>query len=118
MLLVLRILFYVQFLLGLGRLAGLVSNQRIWETHVTLGVLIAALALVALRPRPETPSGLVTAARLMPLLPLATGLAMYADVAGGRAFTLLHVALAVAALGLIEAASARLRKATSDGKAG
>lgn len=118
MLLVLRVLFYVQFLLGLARLAGLVTNRRIWETHVTLGVLIAALALVAVRPRPETPSGLVTAARLTPLLPLATGLAMYADVAGGLAFTLLHVALALAALGLIEMASARQRKAKTDGKAG
>ena len=117
MLVALRILFYAQFLLGLGRFVGLVRNERIWETHVTLGILIALLALVTLRPTQQTASGLVTAARLMPLLPLATGLAMLTGRAGGLAFTLLHIALALTALGLIEMVSARRRKAGADRKA-
>lgn len=118
MLRVLRILFYVQLVLGLARLAGQVPNPRVWETHVTLGVVIAVLALVALRPAGGAGTGLETAARFAPLLPLATGLAMYADRAGGLAFVLLHVALAITALGLVEAAAGRRRRAGTGGKEG
>lgn len=111
-----RVLFYIQLLLGLGRFAGLVRSERIWETHVIIGALVALLALVALRPRPGMPKpALRTAARLTPLLPLLTGLAIFTGITGGRPFTLLHMALAVVALGLVEMAAASERKGAGGG---
>lgn len=119
MTLLLRILFYVQLLLGAGRFMGLIHNPRVWETHFTLAFLIALLALVAFRPRgPQPAPGLLTAARLTPLLPLATGLAIFSGRAGGRPFVVLHILLALTALALVEMASARLKKAGAGAKAG
>ncbi|HEY8425065.1 MAG TPA: hypothetical protein VIK73_03500 [Limnochordales bacterium] len=119
MILVLRILFYVQLLLGAGRFMGLIRNERVWETHFTLALVIAVLALVAFRGRAqEQAPGLVTAARLTPLLPLATGLAIFSGAAGGRSFVLLHILLALTSLSIIEMTSARLRKADASTKAG
>jgi len=119
MLLILRLLLYVQVLLGLGRFAGLVTNPRLWETHSSIGFVITALALIALRPRPGVPaSGLRTAARFAPLAPLALGLAMYQGMVGGTPVVILHMALGLAAVGLIEAAAARERRALAGGSGG
>ncbi len=62
MLIALRIAFYLQFLLGAARFLFLqtqagwtswITNERLWETHTSLGVLVAVLALIALRPHPR-----------------------------------------------------------------
>ena len=107
----LRVLLYLQVLLGIARFAGWIHNERLWETHISLGVLIALVALLTLRPRPETPArSLQTAARFAPLLPLATGLAIFSGAAGGRPFTLLHMLLGLATVGLVEAAAARAKR--------
>ncbi len=111
MVLLLRILLYMQVVLGLTRFAGWLQNQRLWETHITLGVLITLLALLAFRPRPQAPTtGLAAVARFSPLIPLLTGLAIFSGVAGGPAFTLLHVVLGIATVGVIEAAAARAKR--------
>ena len=111
MLTLLRLMLYLQLLLGLGRFGGLIRNERVWETHVTLAILITLVALVALRGRQgNLAPGLQAAARLAPLLPLATGLAIYAGAVASRAFTVLHMLLGVATVGLVEAAAARARR--------
>ncbi|MBE3599553.1 MAG: hypothetical protein IMX02_12485 [Limnochordaceae bacterium] len=112
MTLLLRILFYVQALMGLSRFGGLLRAGPLWETHVTLGVVIALLALAAFRPREDVPvPGLRAAARFAPLLPLLTGAAILSQSVQGRGFTLLHVLLGILALGLVEMAAAGERKA-------
>ena len=112
MLTLLRFMLYAQVLLGLGRFGGLIRNQRLWETHMTLAILITLVALLALRSRPGARAGgLQTAARLAPLLPLATGLAIYTGTAGSPGWTWLHMLLGLATVGLVEAAAARLRRA-------
>lgn len=131
MLIALRIAFYLQFLLGLfrslpvvlgvgGNWIAWIMNERIWETHISLGVLIAVLALIALRPHPRLHGDRMrTMARFAPLLPLATGLLLWQGVIASsgtgvvRGFIILHIILGIASLGLIEMASARQRRASS-----
>lgn len=111
MLRLLRLLLYIQVLLGLGRFAGVVTNQRLWESHISLGVLAAVLALYALRPRLGLPqTGLRTGARFGPLAALALGLGIYAGVLHSLPFVLLHIVTGFAAVGLVEAAAARERR--------
>jgi hypothetical protein len=108
----LRVLFYLQAVLGLGRFAGFVTHERLWETHVSLGILIALLALVVLRPLAGLPRDPVRVlARFAPLLPLATGLAIYAGRVANLGFTWVHMVLGLMALGLVEAAAGRERRA-------
>ncbi|MCG0239274.1 MAG: hypothetical protein L6E13_08665 [Firmicutes bacterium] len=119
MLLTLRLLAYVQVLLGLGRFAGLITNPYVWETHVTIGFLLAVLSLFAFRPRPGVPaSGLRLAARFFAIAPLALGLAMYQGLVGGKPVTMVHMALGLIAVGLIDAAAAQERRALAGGAGG
>jgi hypothetical protein len=113
---VLRIVLYIQLLLGLvryfGPLAGFTLNQRIWETHISLGVLIAILALYALRPLPGVlNTGIRLAARFMPLLPLALGLGFLLQIVPTGAFVILHMLLGLATIALVEMASGQERRA-------
>ncbi|HEY8475699.1 MAG TPA: hypothetical protein VIN09_02385 [Chloroflexota bacterium] len=110
----LRIALYLQVLLGLGRFFGLVTQQRLWETHITLGIVITILAIVALRPTARIPQdGVRRLARFVPLAPLALGLAMTFDLLNGRplAIVLVHMALGLATVALVEMAAARQRRA-------
>ena len=111
MLTLLRLMLYVQLLLGLGRFGGLIRNDRVWETHITLALLITLVALIALRGQQGSLTPVLqSAARLAPFLPLATGLAIYTGAVASRAFTVLHMLLGVATVGLVEAAAARARR--------
>lgn len=112
MLVVLRIALYVQMLLGIGRLLGFVANQLLWETHMTVGMLATIIALFALRPLPRVPNDtLRMAARFAPAVTLAYGLLMYWDVLGGRTAVMIHVALGIITIGLVEMASVRQKRA-------
>lgn len=112
MLVALRIALYVQFLLGAGRLLGWVANQRLWETHISVGVLAAIIALFALRPLPNVENNaLRIAARFAPAVVLIYGFLMYWDVLVGRPATMFHALLGVIAIGLVEAAAARQKRA-------
>jgi|SRR5690606_7795896 len=123
MLIALRIAFYLQFLLGAARFLFLqtqagwtswITNERLWETHTSLGVLVAVLALIALRPHPRLGAdSLRTMARLAPLLPLLTGMLILSRTVTSMVFIVLHVLLGLAALGLIEMAAGRQRRALS-----
>lgn len=123
MLLVLRIAFYIQLLLGAARflfyqgatgIFGWIMNERIWETHISLGVLIAVLALIALRPHPRLGADNIrTMARFAPLLPLLTGILVWTRTITSMGFIVFHIILGIAALGLIEMASGRQRRALS-----
>jgi hypothetical protein len=113
---ILRIALYVQLLLGLtryfGPLVGLVLNQRIWETHISLGVLIVLLALYALRPLPGVgTTGVRVAARFMPLLPLLLGVGFLAQLIPTGPFVILHMVLGLATIALVEVASGQERRA-------
>lgn len=112
MLIALRIALYIQVLLGLGRFFGLVPNQRIWETHISLGVIIALLALLALGPHPRLrPDPMRTAARFMPLVTLLWGLAMWRDLLVGQTMTMIHMLLGLISVGLVERAAAQQKRA-------
>jgi hypothetical protein len=113
---VLRIALYLQFLLGFARLSGMLAGSRIWDAHLGLGILIVVLAVFALRPLPGVPgAGLRQAARFFPLLPLAVGLGftLGALPRGHVAWWTIHVVLGLAAIGLVEAAAGRQRRAAS-----
>ncbi|HLG52191.1 MAG TPA: hypothetical protein VKY56_11235 [Chloroflexota bacterium] len=114
---ILRILLYVQTLLGLvryfGPSVGLLLNPRLWETHISLGVIIALLAIYALRPLPEVPTAPIrTVARFLPLAPLALGLGFLAGLPTGP-LVIVHMLLGLAAVGSVEMAAARQRRALS-----
>ncbi|HEX6988014.1 MAG TPA: hypothetical protein VF282_00960 [Bacillota bacterium] len=117
MLVLLRVLLYVQFLLGAGRVFGLIGNPYLWELHIGAGTLAALLALVLLRPldAPVNP-GLRAAARFMPLLALALGLARYLDILTDPGTYWLHVAVGLASVGLVEAAAGQQRRAQRAGR--
>lgn len=116
MLLLLRLILYVQFLMGLGRLFGYITQQSIWELHIGLGALIVILSIFAFRPIPQLRDpGPRTAARWFPILPMAVGLAMYGGVIGGRTAVMIHALLGVISIGLAEAAAARQRRAGRSG---
>jgi hypothetical protein len=111
---VLRAALYITFSLGVGRLLGLLTDRRLWDWHLGLGVAIVILALIALRPLPRVPaSGLRQTARFFPLLPFAVGMALRFDLIGGAAVIIIHVALGIVTIGLIEAAAVRQRQALS-----
>jgi hypothetical protein len=114
-----RIAFWLQGLLGLwlavsrlvlgSRPLGIASPEG--DTHMLIGLIGAVLAILVFRPGSAAPSnGLTTAAAFVPLLPLLFGLAIRFGGMGGVPFTLVHVLLGLAAIGLIEAASARRRR--------
>ena len=79
-------------------------------THVALALAIPVLALVALWPgRPGFPGGpLQVVAQLAPLAPLALGLGFRLGLTGGLALALLHMALGLAAFGLVAAVQQRV----------
>jgi len=114
--LILRILLYIQLILGLiiyfGPLAGLTLGRGSLDFHGALGILIAIIALVVLRPTHGVPnSGVRTAARFFPLVPLVFGLGFMFRLISGNPLVIIHMLLGIAALGLVEAAAARQRRA-------
>ncbi|MBO8141288.1 MAG: hypothetical protein H0Z37_03790 [Firmicutes bacterium] len=118
MLIALRIALYIQVLLGLGRFFGFIANQRLWETHISLGVLIAVLALLAMRPHPKAGNDAVRVlARFMPLITLFVGLGLWQDVFVGRFAVMIHMLLGLISVGLVERAGAQERRAAA-GRAG
>jgi hypothetical protein len=114
LLLVLRFLLYIQLVLGLFRYAaryGLPDLGHIFDVHVLIGVIVAILAIVALRSLPGVPNtGVRIAARFFPLLPLLLGFGFLANVVPTHYFVILHMILGIATIGLVEAASAQQRR--------
>lgn len=112
MLIALRFIFYIQLLLGLGRFFGLVSNPRVWELHIGLGAIITILALIGLRPHPRLGTDpMRSMARFAPLVVLLTGGMILSGTAMSMSIIVLHMLLGIAALGLVERAAARQRRA-------
>lgn len=113
MLWVLRIALYVQVLLGLGRLFGLITNTRVWETHISLGILITVLALIAFRPVTGVVNdSLRMRARFAPIVPLALGLAMFGKLLSGMPIVVIHMLLGLTTVALVEMAAGRQRRAS------
>lgn len=118
MLIVLRIALYLQVLLGLARFLGYITNQRLWETHISLGVVIAVLALLAMGPHPRLRQDAVrTAARFLPLVTLLWGLAMWQDWLTGRPVVMIHMLLGLISVGLVERAGAQQKRALGSSRA-
>jgi hypothetical protein len=118
MLLLLRVLFYLQLLLGLVLgwflfVSGPSNIHPVLDPHITLGVIIAILALWVMRPLPGVPnSGVRIAARFAPLLPLLLGFLFLAGVVlDTKTLILVHMLLGLLALGLVEAAAGQQRRA-------
>jgi hypothetical protein len=109
----LRIAFLLQALLGLG-LARLLLGQAPSEpernAHLVLGAVAALLALLVLSPG-QGDDGLVTTARFFPLMPLIVGLLIRIGTAPGLSIIYVHIVLGIVAVGLVEMAIARRRRA-------
>ncbi len=113
---ILRIALYIQFLLGLVRFfgprIGFSLDNRVWDTHVTLAIVITLLALYALRPLPDVPSsGVRVAARFAPLVPLLVGIGFLTGVIPTGALVVVHMLLGVLTIALVEMASGQERRA-------
>lgn len=112
LILLLRILLYLQLILGAIRyLSPGTLSRSVWDLHLGFGVLIAALALFAFRPRLSSGgAGIELAARFMPLLPLALGLGFRLDLFHSGTLVLLHIVLALLTIAAVEMAAARRRR--------
>lgn len=109
----LRSAFFLQLLLGLGLsrlLFGQAPSASELNAHLGVGLVAALLAIVVLGPIPGD-DGLVAVARLFPLLPLILGLLIRIGTAPDLWVIYLHIALGLAAVGLVEGAIARRRRA-------
>lgn len=112
LLLILRVALYVQFSLGIGRFFGLITGRGLWDVHTALGIAIVIVAWFAFRPRPDVQSStLRRLAQYIALLPLALGLLMLFNIIGGLPAVLLHMALGILTIGLVEGAAAEQRQA-------
>lgn len=109
----LRGAFLLQALLGLGLtrlLFGQAPGDPERNAHLVLGLIAAILALVVLRPV-DGDDGVVAVARFFPLLPVVVGLLFRLGIVPGLWIIYLHILLGVAAVGLVEMALARRRRA-------
>ncbi|HUX87706.1 MAG TPA: hypothetical protein VMW65_11945 [Chloroflexota bacterium] len=114
--LVLRIMLYIQFVLGLiasaAEFGGMQVNRGVFDFHGLLGILIAIVAIAVLRPVSGVPnSGIRTVARFFPLVPLVVGLGFMFHIIGGHGLIGIHMLLGIITIGLVEAASAQQRRA-------
>lgn len=105
----LRVALTVQVLLGLARFlapyVGMGIDQRIWIVHPVLGIAIASSALWLFRGRTDVPATSArTTARFIALAPLVLGLANMLGLAAGLGLVLLHMALGLAAIKVIDVA--------------
>ena len=114
---VVRAAFWLQLLLGLGLSRGFFGARPLGlpgaegDVHMLVGIVAAILAIVYFRPGTTLPgNGLTTAAAFFPLLPLALGLLVRFGGMTAVPVVALHALLGLAAVGLIEAASARRRR--------
>lgn len=113
----LRYALYVQLLLGLGRMFGMVPNEAIWGIHTGVGIIVAILGLLALRPLPELDGDIVRAiARFAPVITLLTGLAMMFNVV--TRFAMIHMLIGIVTIGLVEMSAGRQRRALQGAAAG
>lgn len=112
LILLLRIMLYIQLILGAIRYLWPGTLPRsIWDLHLGFGILIAALALFAFRPRLTAGgAGIQLAARFMPLLPLALGLGFRLNLFDSGTLVLIHILLALATIAVVEMAAARRRR--------
>jgi hypothetical protein len=112
---VLRITLYVQLILGLvlffGPFAGFVPNRGLADLHGLIGIIIAILALIGLRPMPGVPNtGIRTAAWLGPLVPLVLGLGFWFHFLPSGSLVPIHMVLGIIVIGLVEGAAGQERR--------
>jgi len=114
-------LLRVQVILGLVQFVGLFVGfawpPAVWAGHRIIALVAPAVALVAFRrsawgsagrPAPPFVPGLRVAARVALLAPLALGLCFSTGLLGGRGWVAVHIGLAIAAMFVIERATADL----------
>jgi hypothetical protein len=115
-------LLRVQVILGLVQFAGLFVGFAwppvVWSAHRVIALVAPAVALVAFRPgawasagraAPRFGPGVRVVARFALLAPLALGLCFSTGLLFSRGWVAVHIALAIAALFVIERAIADLR---------
>lgn len=111
LMLILRVALYIQFSLGIGRFFGLITGRGLWDIHIALGIAIVVLALITFRPQRQLPQTVLRwIAEFIAILPLVVGLLLMFDVIEGLAAVLVHMALGVLTIGLIEGAAAQSRR--------
>jgi len=117
-------LLRVQVILGLVQFVGLFAGfgwpAPVWAAHRVIALVAPAVALVAFRrsaweragrPAPRFQPGVRVAARFALLAPLALGLCFSTGLLGGRAWVAFHIGVAIAAMLVIERATAGLHGA-------
>jgi hypothetical protein len=114
-------LLRVQVVLGLvqfvGMFAGFAWPPPVWAGHRVIALVAPVVAFVAFRrgaweragrPAPFFAPGVRVAARFALLAPLALGLCFSAGLLGGRGWVTVHIGIAIAAMAVIERATAEL----------
>jgi hypothetical protein len=106
----------VQLLLGLviffGPFVGFLMPRGLADFHGLLGIVIAVMALIALRPVPAVPmTGIRIAAWLGPLVPLVLGLGFMFNVIPAGPLVPIHMLLGIMVVGLVEGAAGQERRA-------
>ena len=108
---VLRILLYVQLLLGLVKYTNLVSLGHVFDIHQLIGVVVFLLAIWALRPQPGiSNTGVRIGARFIAVVPLILGLSFIGGLAPNGMLVGLHMLFGIATIALVEMASAQERR--------
>lgn len=111
----LRYGLYAQLLLGLGRMFGMIPNERIWDIHVGIGIVVVVLGVLALRPLPGMSADTMRViARFAPLVTFAVGFGMMVGMIPGRSFVMIHMLLGIITIGLVEMSAGRQRRMFGD----
>jgi hypothetical protein len=116
-------LLRIQVVLGLvqfvGLFAGFAWPPSVWAAHRVIALVAPVVALVAFRrsvwesagrPAPRFGPGVRVAGRFALLAPLALGLCFSTGLLGGRGWAVGHIGLAIAAMLVIERATADLHR--------
>lgn len=118
MLKVLRYGLYAQLLLGLGRMFGMVASEAVWGFHSLIGLVVAIIGILALKPLPEMDGDTMRSiARFAPVVTLIVGLGMMMNMLPTRSFVHVHMLLGIITIGLVEMSAGRQRRMYGDNPA-
>ena len=101
-----RIGAWAQAVLALATVGGIVDERRLWDPHLVLGLAVAALALIGLRPR-RAGRDPWAIGRFLALVPIILDRAAASGLLAGAEHGLLQLVVSLGVVGVVEAAARR-----------